>query len=249
MKKHRQFYLASIKPVCITVYCVLAIQMIQSESQAGLIQNGSFESGIFASAGDPNFQNFAPGYIGTLVRPGESKISNWNVSFSPFDPDQSFTFLSPNGPFGMEWAEGALEKERWIDLNRGGDLWRVSQNIPTTSGTAYRISFDLLIGNVMGGAVIRTQVDGATSSFFDYTGETFGPPRWKRISHVFTADSSITNLQLMALSAGLDPASGPQIDKVEVDVVPEPSAWIYAVIFSTLSGYWRFAKRTFVFRR
>jgi hypothetical protein len=218
-----------------------------SQLQAALIQNGSFESGTFAAPGDPNFQNFAPGYIGTLVRPGETKISNWNVSFSPFDPDQAFTFLNPNGPFGLEWAQGAIENERWVDLNRGGDLWRVSQNIATNFGTTYQISFDLLIGNVMGGAVIRTQVDGATSSFFDYTAEATGPPRWKRISHVFTASSSVTNLQFMALSVGLDTASGPQMDKVDVVVVPEPAAWICTFIFCAFSSFQKLVWGTFIF--
>jgi hypothetical protein len=207
-----------------TLAVVIAILDSTISAQAAIVVNGSFENGSFAKPGDANFQWFAPGYTGTLVSPGKSLIANWNVTLSPFDPDQALTFLSPTGPFGLEWASGSLEKERWVDLNRGGDLWRVSQSISTLVGSSYFVSFDVLVGNAMGGARLRTQLDGTSSSSIEYIGSVVGPPRWERITQIFHADSKITTLSFMAVTTGVDFFSGPQIDRIEVTPVPEPTS-------------------------
>jgi hypothetical protein len=207
-----------------TLAVVIAILDSTISAQAAIVENGSFENGSFAKPGDANFQWFAPGYTGTLVLPGQSLIANWNVTLSPFDPDQALTFLSPTGPFGLEWASGSLEKERWVDLNRGGDLWRVSQSISTQAGSSYFVSFDVLVGNAMGGARLRTQFDGASASSVEYIGSVVGPPRWERVTQIFHADSKITTLSFMAVTTGVDYFSGPQIDRIDVTPVPEPSS-------------------------
>lgn len=203
---------------------IITLLAFASCAQATVVKNGSFENGSFANPGDANYQWFAPGYTGTLVLPGQSLISNWNVTLSPFDPDQALTFLRPTGPFGLEWAEGALEKERWVDLNRGGDLWQVSQRILTQAGLSYLVSFDVLVGHAMGGGTLRTQFQGNNSSSIDFVGSTQGPIRWERITQAFLADSNSTTLSFLSVAPGIDPLSGPQIDRIVVTAVPEPSS-------------------------
>ena len=204
-------------------------------AHALIVVNGSFENGTFAKSGSANYLAFGGGYDGTLVLPTQSLISGWNVSFSPFDPDQTYSYLTASGPFGLEWAQGTVENQRWVDLNRGGDLWRVSQSFATVAGAIYQVSFDLLVGNTMGGATLRTQIDGVGSIIFDDTGTVEGFPRFDRFSHLFTATSNLSTIHLMAKTAGIDPSSGPQIDQVEIVAIPEPSAMLLTFLGSLMA--------------
>ncbi len=196
---------------------------VSATCDAGIIVNGEFSLGQFASPGDSNYVVFAPGYTGTLVIPGSQILTGWNVGLSPFDPDRSLTFGGPNH-FGLEWTDSVPESGKWIDLNRGGDLWQVSQTFMTVPGQSYQLSYLSLAGNVMGGAITQIQLIGHSILTFEDTTSAIGSPRWDQTLHNFIADSSTTSLVFSAKQAGLDPLTGTQIDRVAITAVPEPSA-------------------------
>ena len=211
---------------CFIVLASLAISTWHCE--AGLISNGGFESGTFAEPGDANFANFGSGFTGTLILPGLGILDAWEISLSPFDPDGSLTFQPPDR-FGLEWVSfaGGItgDGERFIDLNRGGDLFQVSQDIATILGRTYRLSYLAETSVNRGNALTEIQIAGnSTTTFEDRTPAT-PPYRWVKFSHTFVADSFSTRVSFAAKVPGNDPITGAQIDRVSVtEVVPEPTS-------------------------
>ena len=204
-----------------------------SSANAELVINGNFSTGQFAQPGDSNYRVFGPGFEGTLILPGQTALAGWQVSFSPFDIDQTFTpgvIIDP--AFGLEWTnQSTFSNQRWIDLKRAADSWRVSQALSTLPGQNYLLSYQVLAGNQEGGAVSRIELAGNSTFAFEDTSSALSSPFWQTFTHPFVASSSSTLLSIMAKSSGLDPFTGPQIDNVSVTAVPEPPSLILLIVF------------------
>lgn len=206
------------------ILCTLSLVLgttpsLQAASQ-NIVTNGDFELGLFASPGDPNYAIWEPGFVGTIIHPGSAILLGWDVAISPFDPDQSLSSELPNG---LEWTRLLHENNRVIDLNRGGDLWSISQQLSTVIGQQYQLSYDLQPGSVMGGATVRFSIAGTNVQAFESTSSIMDSPLWENHTHRFIADASTTILNITATAIGLDPASGPQIDNVKIIAIPEPA--------------------------
>jgi len=200
----------------------IAILILLANSNAltaDLVSNGDFSSGSFAVEGDDNFESFGDGFSGTLILPGESILSDWEVSFSEFDADQTFSFDPP----GLEWTDAEVANDRWIDFNRGGDLWRVTQTLDTVVGQQYRLVHDVLSGDFDGGATLQISLEGISTQTFTTVSSEIGSARFEEFSYVFIADSSSTVLSLSAVAIGLNEITGPQVSNGSWTAVPEPT--------------------------
>lgn len=188
-------------------------------SNAEIVSNGSFSNGDFAEEGDSNFVTFGANIRGTLILPGQSILSDWEVSLSEFDPDNSLSFSEP----GLEWTENDFNIDRAIDFNRGGDLWRISQTLNTVAGQRYRLVHDIFSGQQFGGATLRILISGnCQTTIVDSKSVSSGPNRFEEFEYFFTADSALTNLSIFAIQIGPDPTSGPIMNNISITAVPEP---------------------------
>lgn len=220
------------------LYFVLLCTVVTGVTRADFLINGSFENGQFAQPGDLNFVTFATGFDGTLVFPGSNILSGWNVQLSPFDPDRALTF-SPPAHFGLEWVTATsppsgVDGSRWVDLNRGGDLWQITQTFTSVPGTLYSFQYSAESGGQRGGATTRFEFVGTTSTVFEDTTPTGGPNVWQTFRHTFLADAATTKLTISAKSIGADPITGMQIDRLSVTAVPEPNASILGMLLASL---------------
>lgn len=214
----------------LSLFCISTFaQLVNAE----LISNGDFSTGSFAMEGDDNFIVFGDGFAGTLVAPGESILTDWDVSLSEFDADQALTVDPP----GLEWTDAA-ENDRWVDFNRGGDLWKISQNLDTITGQRYRLTHDLLSGPFDGGATLRIAIVGGTTQVFDRTSDSSGANRFDQFSFTFIADASTTVLNLSAIGIGPNEFTGPQVSNISITAVPEPSC-VSLLVFGLMGGLLR----------
>ncbi len=180
-----------------------------SSAQANLVTNGSFEEGA----------SFNGGFL--EVPAGGSSITSWTVGGGGVDY------------IGSYWD--AQDQDRSIDLNRltFGSLF---QDIATTAGTKYEISFWMsgnpdinapsvptyalratLIDVVNGGSTILTTQDASYTN----GSHSHGNMMWTKFTFDFTATSALTRLNF----EGIAPpgAYGAALDNVSMtEVVPEP---------------------------
>lgn len=192
MKKLFSYYKASL------AFLVVAVAVVASTSFAGtanasgnLVVNGSFEDGDFNGAGH---QLIIPSAAATHL-PG------WTIDSGSIDK------------IGSLWV--ASHEDLSIDLN-STVAGAISQNVPTTVGQDYLVTFDMA-GNVAGTPVVKSltaTAAGSGGSFtFDTTGQSFANMGWEQKSFTFTATSTSTNLKFASSHGG---AYGPALDNVSV---------------------------------
>jgi choice-of-anchor C domain-containing protein len=172
-------------------------------ARADLIRNGGFESGS-----EPPIGGFR------TLGAGSGDLAGWYIGFRGIDW------------IGDYWqpCDGA----RSLDLNGNAPGW-IAQNLNTTPGTAYRVTF-ALAGNPDGGDPVKDLVVtalgiGSRSYSFDTTGKSRSAMGWSMEEFDFTARSNWTTL--IFASAERDPY-GPAIDRIEAEpAVPLPPAlWL-----------------------
>jgi choice-of-anchor C domain-containing protein len=164
---------------------------------AQTIVNGSFENGLF----------FGPQFD-TLLS-GSTNITGWTV-----------------GGLGIDWIGPywqAASGTKSIDLS-GLSAGSISQdNIATTVGQQYRVTFDMA-GNPEGGPVVKSlqvlATGGSAQNFtFDTAGKTRTNMGWTTYLYDFVATSSSTTLSFTSLN---NTAYGPALDNVSIQVIPVP---------------------------
>jgi len=182
---------------------VLIILTMPLSVQAGIIENGSFETGINL----PPINYFA-GVSATSAR----QIEGWIVTTGAIEW------------VGRQYWE-ASDGNYSIDLS-GGAPSAISTSFNTVVGMDYILSFDLA-GNPDGGPTVKTfdiTVADVNQRFtFDTSGYSCSNMGWQTITLGFTANAVTTNLNFVGVSPG---AYGAAIDNVDVSVVPLPSALV-----------------------
>ncbi len=167
---------------------------------ANLISNPSFETPYFGT-----------GF--TFYQIGSTSITGWTVV---------------GGEIGIVPANMLAPSDglQWIDLtgNFGYDKGLRSDNVTTVIGSTYRVSFDIGDYNSpgFGNATLGVSVNGGTEMLFNNV-YTSGVMDWKRSSFDWVADSTSANLTFTGRANGaLSNDAGIGLDKVSVDLVPEP---------------------------
>ncbi|MDP3941185.1 MAG: choice-of-anchor C family protein [bacterium] len=154
-----------------------------------IVSNGSFETGILQ-------EPF------TEVYPGWDNIGSWKVVSGSVDYIGSY----------WEASDGA----RSIDMS-GRYEGAISQDLTTTPGAIYNVTFDMA-GNTDGGPVVKemdVDTGGTHENFtFDNSGTTKEDMGWTSKSFSFTANSSSTSLTFTSKTPGW---SGPALDNVVVE--------------------------------
>ncbi len=184
-------------------FCLLGIV---GTARADLISNGSFESGAFIGAGSDDSLSLvvgSPSITGWTVISSTlgwiDDINNaWGLTASADDKYLDFTDISNTAPFGG-----------------------VEQQITTTVGISYLLTFDLGSDIDWGAAADSTLLvsvaGGAGTSFNNVSDED---NRWESKSILFTASTSSTMISFTGVTG---PTSYIGLDNVSVTSVPEPS--------------------------
>lgn len=204
-----------VKKVVLTL--LFSLLILHSKADAALIQNGSFENGIYVIPG-----TFTTIYSGALT----NQIDNWVVTRGSVDYINDY------------WK--ASEGTHSVDLN-GLSMGSVSQTFGTVTGQAYKVLFDLA-GNPDGKPLEKiVRVSDAINHqdyTFDITGHNHQNMGWLEKEFIFTANSDSTELSFASLTDSCLDYWGPAIDNVRVSEVPtpapEPSSMVLG--FLSLSG-------------
>lgn len=158
------------------------------------------------------------------------------------DPDQGFMTVNPgqtfgswtcDGPSAIEFVEAvpaghlpglefsAYEGSYWIDLVGTGSPSGIHQDVVTTVGQAYEVSF-AMAGNPWSGAqIMRMEVlwNGAVVGTFEHdtTGHS-GPDMGWTLRDVTVVGTGVDRLAFRALTGSA--AAGPALDAVSMQPIP-----------------------------
>ncbi len=179
-------------------------------SAQNLVQNGSFENGLFTDT---------YGYGYQFVEPFDTNFPSWMVSHYEL-------LRGKNGVTydGLTSSDG----DYFLDLtgSQNNDMSVITQTIQTTPGQHYRLSVDLGLaphfnGYDQEGPITLRAHFGADSSDFNYHPTVPGMD-WKTFSADFVAVDSFTQIQLEGVSK---PSQNSffGLDNVKVEAVPEPT--------------------------
>jgi hypothetical protein len=195
------------------------ITLVAERAEANLIVNGSFESGTFVNDG------FGTDSFGA----GPTTITGWAAV------GRQVSWIQTPNPWGLLAQDGT----HFLDLtgyNTGAPFGGVTQNIVTTIGQQYDLSFYL--GSYTqrwgGPPVAILAAAGSTNQTFTVSTPSTAST-WTPFSMHFTASAATTTITL----TGALGAEYIGLDNVSVDVasaVPEPESWALMVLGLALLG-------------
>jgi len=171
----------------------IAISLFMFGSAAATAQsNLSFETGT------------NPGGFSTVFA-GQPNITGWSVDFGSVDY------------IGNYWQ--ASNGVRSIDLNGQNQRGQISQEIATTAGWTYKVTFDMS-GNPDGLPLSKFMIVGADKkSLSGYTyvigTNTRANMQWVTNTYHFTAENPIT---LLSFTSGINGFFGPVLDNINISV-------------------------------
>lgn len=182
-------------------FSVLAVAALMAGSaHANLITNGSFESGAFVNQGNDTMSLAA----------GSTVITDWTVV------TDTTAWIGASNPFGLTASNGSF----FLDLTNyqaGAPFAGMSQDIATTPGATYSLSFDLGSSTLWGRPdSITASAAGASQTFTSPL--TGGNDDWQNVSMQFVASSATTTVLLQGTS-GLNYIG---LDNVDVEFVSGP---------------------------
>jgi Protein of unknown function (DUF642)/PEP-CTERM motif len=182
-------------------FSVLAVAALMAGSaHANLITNGSFESGAFVNQGNDTMSLAA----------GSTVITDWTVV------TDTTAWIGASNPFGLTASNGSF----FLDLTNyqaGAPFAGMSQDIATTLGATYSLSFDLGSSTLWGRPdSITASAAGASQTFTSPL--TGGNDDWQNVSMQFVASSATTTVLLQGTS-GLNYIG---LDNVDVEFVSGP---------------------------
>jgi len=189
---------------------------------ADLVQNGSFESGVYVA---PNT------FIG-LYAGDTTSITGWTV-------------LGGATLYSVDYKNDywqASDGSRSLDLHGSPNSGGVSQDLNTVLGQVYRVTFDMAgnPGHHLGygpGPDIMTMdvsVTGTPTPFsfsFDASSTTFDSMGYVQKYFDFMATSAVTTLAFLSTTSTVNNAGfGPVLDNVSVNAVPVPGAILLGLL-------------------
>jgi choice-of-anchor C domain-containing protein len=182
------------------VLAVASVALPASAVASAALTNGSFESGPFTGA---PYDEFAA---------GSTALTGWTIDSGSLES------------IGSYWA--ASDGTRSLDLNGCCQPATISQELATTVGASYVVTFDLS-GNPTGGPAVKTLTVGATGGSteamsFDVvaTGATLADMKWSTREYSFGATSSTT---VLTFSSTTPAGAGPALDNVRItETLPPP---------------------------
>jgi hypothetical protein len=189
---------------------ILGAFSIATPAAADLIENGSFENGVFGT----------PAGGSQLVQPGETILSNWTVSGAPITWYQSGNNLNQialtphSGNFGINLAAG------------DGSVRFVSQTINLLPFIEQEVSFwvgNYSANNGLAAPVTVNISDGTSNTIL--LSETAAAPStnesstWVRFAYSFIPDGTSNTITFGEVGNG---SSYIGLDDVSISVVPGP---------------------------
>jgi hypothetical protein len=166
-----------------------------SAAHANLLTNGSFED-------TTNFVNVSNDTDNLAV--GSTAMTGWTVTGS-----ESLAWIGPTNPFGLTApASGGMYFLDLTDYNAGAPFSGVSQNIATTAGATYSLTFELGSSPAYGLQDGVTASAGSHSQIFTTTNSGSQTNLWQTESLSFTASGTSTTISIVGNSGsnyiGLD---------------------------------------------
>lgn len=184
---------------------IAALIALPAWSQANLVTNGSFESGVFA-----------PPTNETQSLPvGSTTMTGWTVI------TDLAAWIGAGNPFALTAVNGT----KFLDLTdyqTGAPFAGVEQFITTVPGSQYTLTFALGTTQGAGFPANITATAGSTSQVF--SSSAAGSNVWTSMSMAFTATSTSSVVRLQG-SAGQQYIG---LDNVAVTAVPEPPWYVLA---------------------
>lgn len=197
----------SFRPAMVACVAV-ALSGLAAPTHAS-VTNGSFESPV---VGVGSFANFSGG---STAMTGWTVLGDRVTLINEFYVETGITFNAQDG-------------KQWLDLSGPGSNQPgngVTQDVATTIGQAYRVSF--WVGSATNGfnifaSTVDLSIDGGPRvSFTNPTApRTFMD--WQQFSAVFVATSDLTNISFFHGSGLNNNLSG--LDNVTVELIPTPGA-------------------------
>lgn len=182
-----------------------ALIALPAWSQANLVTNGSFESGVFA----PPTNDMQSLLVGTTTMTG------WTVL------TDLVGWIGAANPFGLTAANGNMFLDL-TDYQVGAPFGGVQQFIATVPGSAYTLTFALGTWDAAGLPASITATAGSTSQVF--SSSALGKNVWTTMTMSFTATTASSVVRLQG-SAGQQYVG---LDNVSVTAVPEPPWYVLA---------------------
>lgn len=180
-------------------------------SAVNIVQNPSFELGNFDDV-DVAFVPFV-----TAVGGGQSntKITDWTVS-----QDRPLIWIDNAYPGPLQTPTGTKFLDMTFYTNIISQYSSISQNLNTTAGQQYTLSFDLGSSNIFGVLpVIALSTAGLTVEFA-ITAVPTSTNNWTQFSYNFTAPAAVTAITF----TGVQGSDYIGLDNISVTLVPEPSS-------------------------
>jgi len=178
--------------------------------EAAVITNGSFEDPVVPVASYTNFTTGSTAITGWTVVGVDVSVVNTNFNIV------GITFQAQAG-------------NQWLDLSgetSNSPTNGVTQNVATSIGQAYQLSFYVGSASDGGGSIYPATVDlsidgGSRTTYFNPAAPTSSLD-WLLFTVPFTATSTTTNITFYDGSASNNFLSG--LDNVSITSVPEPAS-------------------------
>jgi hypothetical protein len=185
----------------------IAVFGVAVPSHANLITNGSFEFGTFV----PDVNN------SMSLSVGATDMTGWTVVTAPL------AWIGPSNPFGLSASDGGY----FLDLSGYHDNApyagvEQTQNILTTIGAQYRLSFDLGTSPPYDSAPVSILVTAGSAST-TFTSTPLNVNQWETFTFDFTATSATTTISLDGQASTAEKYIG--LDNVSVVPIPEPGTF------------------------
>lgn len=198
--------------------------ILVARCEADIIVNGSFESPTVPVG---SFTNFGA---------GSTAITGWTVvgiDSAVVSSTFSQSGITFNSQHGIQWIDLA-------GVTSNSMLSGVSQNVITTPGQIYRLSF--CVGSTTDNtfffpATVDLSIDGGTRLSFTNPIAPNTHIDWRQFSHSFSASNPITNITFFNGGAANNFHTG--LDSVSLTAVPEPSSAILTGIVGVAAMYFR----------
>jgi hypothetical protein len=188
------------------VLAAAAIGLVPSVASAQLVTNGGFEDPTIS---DPCCNTVPPDSL-----PGWTATPNVNVV---------------NGTFGSTAGNLAHEDSQYLDLVGQGGTGSISQDILTTPGQAYNLTFayshNLFTDVAFASALVS--IDGL-AGIVTHSSGTNADLDWRIFSGGFVATGTTATLSFINLTGGEN--EGVFLDAVSLVAVPEPSTWMMMLV-------------------